>query len=68
MLEPYKGDYYLWHYLPSVLAAVIFLLVFLACTLALSWRSWKARVKFSIPFIIGTFCKCWLPEVRGYDG
>ena len=57
VLEPYSGDYYLWHYLPSVPAAVIFTLIFLVCTFGLSWRSWKAHVKFCIPFIIGTFCK-----------
>jgi hypothetical protein len=57
VLEPYAGDYYLWHYLPSVPAAVIFTLIFLGCTFGLSWRSWKARVKFCIPFIIGTLCK-----------
>jgi len=57
VLEPYAGDYYLWHYLPSVPAAVIFTLIFLGCTLGLSWVSWKGRVKFSIPFIVGTLCK-----------
>jgi predicted Na+-dependent transporter len=57
VLEPYSGDYYLWHYLPSIPAAVIFTLIFLGCTLGLSWRSWKGRVKFCIPFIVGTFCK-----------
>jgi hypothetical protein len=57
VLEPYSGDYYLWHYLPSIPAAVIFTLIFLGCTVGLSWRSWKGRVKFSIPFIIGTACK-----------
>ena len=57
VLQPYKGDYYLWHYLPSVPAAVVFLLMFLGCTFGLIWRSWKAHVKFGIPFIIGTFCK-----------
>jgi hypothetical protein len=34
-------------------------LIFLGCTLGLSWRSWKGRVKFSIPFIIGTSCKSY---------
>jgi hypothetical protein len=57
VLQPYKDDYYLWHYLPSVPAAVIFLLLFLGCSFGLIWRSWKAHVKFGIPFIIGTFCQ-----------
>jgi hypothetical protein len=62
ILEPYADDYYLWHYLPSIPAAVIFTLIFLGCTFGLSWRSWKARVKFCTPFIIGTFCKTEHPE------
>jgi hypothetical protein len=63
VLEPYSGDYYLWHYLPSIPAAVIFTLIFLGCTFGLSWRSWKERVKFSIPFIIGTACKSRVSNV-----
>lgn len=57
VLQPFRDDYYLWHYLPSVPAAIIFLLTFLGCTLGLSWKSWKAHLKFGIPFIIGTFCQ-----------
>jgi len=57
VLQPYKGNYYLWHYLPSVPAAIIFLLIFLGCTFGLIWKSWRARIKFGIPFIFGTFCQ-----------
>lgn len=63
VLLPYKGDYYLWHYLPSVPAAVIFLLAFLGCTIGTIWKSWKARVKFCIPFIVGTFCESSLSRL-----
>jgi dolichyl-phosphate-mannose--protein O-mannosyl transferase len=63
VLEPYDGDYYLWHYLPSVPAAIIFLLMFLGCTVGLIWRSWKAHVKWCIPFIVGTFCKSDQKEI-----
>jgi hypothetical protein len=62
VLQPYKGDYYLWHYLPSVPAAIIFLLAFLGCTFGLIWRSWRAHLKFGIPFIVGTFCQFQLAE------
>ncbi|KAL2816185.1 RTA1 like protein-domain-containing protein [Aspergillus cavernicola] len=60
-LEPYRGDYYLWEYLPSKPAAVIFLLLFLAATLFHTWKAWKTRAKFCIPFCIGG-----LFEIVGY--
>ncbi|KAL5042948.1 hypothetical protein BDW71DRAFT_216610 [Aspergillus fruticulosus] len=52
-LEPYVGDYYLWEYIPSLPASVIFLLLFLAATLFHSWKAWTARARFCIPFCIG---------------
>ncbi|KAL4904307.1 hypothetical protein BDW74DRAFT_185630 [Aspergillus multicolor] len=52
-LEPLAGGYYLWHYVPSIAASVIFLLLFLAATLFHTWKAWKARARFCIPFVIG---------------
>ncbi|KAL4747097.1 hypothetical protein BDW72DRAFT_197094 [Aspergillus terricola var. indicus] len=52
-LEPYIGDYYLWEYIPSLPASIIFLLLFLAATLFHCWKAWKARARFCIPFCIG---------------
>ncbi|KAL4979001.1 RTA1 like protein-domain-containing protein [Aspergillus desertorum] len=52
-LEPYAGDYYLWEYIPSLPASVIFLLLFLAATLFHCWKAWKARARFCIPFCTG---------------
>ncbi|KAH7009168.1 RTA1 like protein-domain-containing protein [Macrophomina phaseolina] len=52
-LEAFRGDYYLWEYVPSVAASVIFLLLFLAPTLFHVWKAWKTRARFCIPFIIG---------------
>lgn len=57
VLEPFRDNYYLWQYLPSVPAAIIFLLIFLGCFFGLCWRSWKAHIKFTIPFIIGALRK-----------
>ncbi|KAL4819741.1 RTA1 like protein-domain-containing protein [Aspergillus spinulosporus] len=54
-LEPYVGDYYLWEYIPSLPASVIFLLLFLTMTLFHCWKAWKARARFCIPFCIGGF-------------
>ncbi|KAL4804978.1 RTA1 like protein-domain-containing protein [Aspergillus unguis] len=60
-LEPYAGDYYLWQYVPSIAAAIIFLLIFLALTLFHTWKAYKTSAKFCIPFCIGG-----LFEVIGY--
>lgn len=57
VLEPYRGNYYLWNYLPSVPAAVIFILLFLAMTTLVSWRMYKTKTWFCVPFTIGGFCE-----------
>lgn len=56
-LEPYKGGYYLWQYVPSIAAAVIFLLLFLGMTALVSWRMFKTRTWFCLPFALGGLCK-----------
>ncbi|RHZ66722.1 RTA1 domain-containing protein [Aspergillus thermomutatus] len=62
-LEPYVGDYYLWKYVPSIPAAVIFLLLFVCTTAFHFWKIWKTRARFCIPFAIGG-----LFEIIGYIG
>ncbi|GFF68410.1 protein RTM1 [Aspergillus lentulus] len=62
-LEPYRGDYYLWKYVPSIPAAVIFLLLFVCMTAFHAWKIWKTRARFCIPFAIGG-----LFEIIGYIG
>ncbi|KAL5335193.1 RTA1 like protein-domain-containing protein [Aspergillus crustosus] len=62
-LEPYVGDYYLWEYVPSMAASIIFLLLFLAATSFHCWKAWKTGARFCIPFCIGG-----LFEVIGYGG
>ncbi|KAJ4350568.1 hypothetical protein N0V95_004617 [Ascochyta clinopodiicola] len=57
VLEPYKDGYYLWNYVPSIAAAVIFILLFLAMTALISWRMFKTKTWFCVPFAIGGFCK-----------
>ncbi|RJE25730.1 RTA1 domain protein [Aspergillus sclerotialis] len=52
-LEAFRGDYYLWEYVPSMAASVIFVLLFLTPTLFHAWMAWKTRARFCIPFIIG---------------
>ncbi|KAL4918376.1 RTA1 like protein-domain-containing protein [Aspergillus aurantiobrunneus] len=62
-LEPYVGDYYLWEYIPSLPASIVFLLLFLAATVFHCWKAWRTRARFCIPFCIGG-----LFEVIGYGG
>jgi hypothetical protein len=60
-VEPTKGGAYLWRYVPSVGAAVIFLLLFMVSFLYISWKIWKTRASFCIVFVIGCFCKSGKP-------
>ncbi|OAA46323.1 RTA-like protein [Metarhizium rileyi] len=52
-LKPFRGDYYLWDYVPSTVAAVIFVILFAGATGGVTWRMVKTRTWFSIPFILG---------------
>jgi hypothetical protein len=60
-LEPLKGGYYVWHYVPSIAAAVIFIILFLALTAFHCWKLFKTKVRFTIPFAVGGLCK-FLPQ------
>ncbi|RAL04964.1 RTA1 domain-containing protein [Aspergillus ibericus CBS 121593] len=52
-LEPYKGGYYLWQYLPSLAAAAIFTIAFIAATGMHFVRLSQWRARFCLPFAIG---------------
>lgn len=59
---PYKGGtYYLWHYVPSMPGAIIFIILFIAATAAHSYRMFRFRQWFYIPFILGCICKFETP-------
>ncbi|OTA76883.1 hypothetical protein M434DRAFT_87886 [Hypoxylon sp. CO27-5] len=60
-LEPYRGNYYLWRYLPSIPAAVIFAILFIVATGAHGFRLSKTRLWFCLPFVVGG-----IMEVIGY--
>ncbi|PCD46366.1 hypothetical protein AU210_001773 [Fusarium oxysporum f. sp. radicis-cucumerinum] len=62
-LLPYKGDFYLWSYVPSIPAAVIFIILFLMLSAAHTWKMIHNRLWFCIPFVIGGFL-----EVIGFIG
>lgn len=55
-LLPYKGDFYLWKYVPSMAAAVIFLIIYLIASFMHAWKMWKTRMWFCTPLVIGGFC------------
>ncbi|EED12989.1 DUF300 domain protein, putative [Talaromyces stipitatus ATCC 10500] len=60
-LEPYKGDYYLWNYVPSLPAAVAFTAVFSFLTTMHTWKMVTTKSWFCLAFVIGGLC-----EVVGY--
>ncbi|KAL2886228.1 Protein RTA1 [Ceratocystis lukuohia] len=60
-VEPTKGGYYLWRYLPSQAAAALFLVLFTASFSYISWKTYKTRTYFCIVFAVGC-----LFEVIGY--
>ncbi|PCG98267.1 RTA-like protein [Penicillium occitanis (nom. inval.)] len=53
VLKPYKGNYYLWYYVPSLPAAIILLVTFIVATTFHIYRLFKTRTWFCIPFCIG---------------
>jgi hypothetical protein len=55
-LKPYKGHYYLWQYIPNKAAAVIFLILFLLGTAAITFRMFQTRTWFTCVFVIGGLC------------
>ncbi|KAK0654855.1 RTA1 like protein-domain-containing protein [Cercophora newfieldiana] len=55
VLEPYRGGYYLWKYLPSIEAAAIVSVLWALVTVAHVWKIWKTRAWFNIAFAVGGF-------------
>ncbi|VUC35075.1 unnamed protein product [Clonostachys rosea] len=61
-LETYNG-YPLWRYIPSLPAAIIFVIIFAILTGLHMWKMFRHRMWFCIPFVIGGVF-----EVIGYIG
>jgi hypothetical protein len=62
VLKPFRDvygpdAYYLWKYVPSIAASVIFIILFLAMAGLHAWRQFKTKQKFCWPFTIGVFCE-----------
>ncbi|KAL3436153.1 putative RTA1 domain protein [Aspergillus tetrazonus] len=62
-LKPFKGNYYLWSYVPSIAAAIISLLCFAALTAICIYRLFKTRTWFCLPFAVGGIF-----QLYGYGG
>ncbi|CAG8886513.1 unnamed protein product [Penicillium nalgiovense] len=63
-LKPYRGGYYLWEYVPSLPAAIIFLILFVAATTFHFWKLHRTRAWFCLAFSLGAS----VLEVIGYIG
>lgn len=62
-LKPYKGGYYIWHYVPSQAAGIVFAVAFALLTAAAMWRMFHTRTWYCSVFVIGGLCKFQLPSV-----
>ncbi|KAF2502346.1 RTA1-domain-containing protein [Lophium mytilinum] len=60
-LEMYEGKVYLWHYVPSLPAAIAFTALFSLITTVHTWKMIKEKMWFCIPFVVGGIF-----EVIGY--
>lgn len=56
-LKPYKGDYYLWEYVPNIGASVVSLLLFIGTTGFHCWKAWQTKARFCIAFCFGGTCE-----------
>jgi len=55
-LQTYRGVY-LWHYIPSLPAAILFAVLFALVTVAHGWKMISTRMWFCAPFVIGGICR-----------
>lgn len=62
-LKPYRGDYYLWLYVPSTPAAAVFTALFALGTAYIIWRMFRSRTWFCTAFIVGGLCTSLPPPV-----
>lgn len=56
-LLSYKGDFFLWSYVPSMPAAIIFCIIFLGLSMVHTWKLLRNRMWFCLPFAIGGYRK-----------
>lgn len=64
VLEPYIDDFYLWKYLPSPSASIIFIVLYMIITILHLWRMYKLHSWFCISFVVGCICESLLPAPK----
>lgn len=57
------SDFQYYSYVPSMAAAIIFVILFGASTGWHMWQMIKTKTWFLIPFLIGGFCKLLGPSI-----
>ncbi|KAJ3546238.1 hypothetical protein NM208_g2103 [Fusarium decemcellulare] len=55
-LQKYLGVVYLWQYVPSLIASIVFTVLYALITAAHGWKMYKTRMWFCLPFFIGGVC------------
>lgn len=66
-LKPYKDDVYLWEYVPSLIASIIFTICYLIVTFVVIIRMFRSQSWFCTPFTIGGLHK-YLTRTVLYEG
>jgi uncharacterized membrane protein YpjA len=59
--------YKFWSYVPSIPAAVIFMLLFMALTGFHTWKLFKTKTFFCIAFTLGGLCRLNSPSNLVYS-
>nr|XP_036586385.1 RTA1 like protein [Colletotrichum truncatum]KAF6796792.1 RTA1 like protein [Colletotrichum truncatum] len=52
-LKPYRFGYYLWNYVPNIIAAILFAWIFALLTITLLWKMCKTKTWYFTAFVIG---------------
>jgi hypothetical protein len=68
LLQPYKGVYYLWKYVPSQAASITFIILFFIVTTLHFWRIFKLKSWFCLALVIGCVCKISPSYVKANSG
>ena len=55
-LQTYRGVY-IWKYVPSLPAAIVFAILFAVATAGHGWKMSRTRMWFCVPFVIGGACR-----------
>lgn len=60
--ESAESSFQLYHYDPTTIGAMIFVILFLGTSLFHSWQLIRSRCWFVIPLVMGGFSKSYAPD------